>query len=226
MKCASFDIGVKNFAFYVEEFNENEITSITYNTKLYNRDGTISEPISDAITNTCTNGNVVLLEVVDISHDGDVKLSPYIFANMTSVLDKYIDLWNECDVFIIEQQMLFGKLTNPTAVKLAQHCYSYFSIKYNTTKCIYEFPAFQKTQVLGARKIEYTTPKGTTRYKCQTKPQRKKWCITKAIDILNSRDDQITINVITNTKKKDDLCDVICQCQAWKILKYMYNTIK
>ena len=67
---------------------------------------------------------------------------------MTKLLDEYADEWNKCDRFIIEEQLSFGTLLN---IKLAQHCWSYFSIKYGD-KIVLNFPSSNKTQILGAPK--------------------------------------------------------------------------
>ena len=53
-----------------------------------------------------------------------------------------------------------------------------------------------------------------------TKPKRKKWCIQKAMHIFTIRDDKETLDKMKKTKKKDDLSDVLCQLQAYKILTY------
>lgn len=225
MICASFDIGKKNFSFYVEEFNCDSLplTKIAQNKK-YNQDGTPSDEFSGIISEFCLNGRKILLENVDITNgcDPKAKLDPETFHNMTDVLDEYQEIWDHCSVFIIEKQMQFGKQINPMAMKLGQHCYSYFAFKYGRFKEIIEFPAYHKTQVLGAMKIQSSkkTKTGKYSYKAIDKPKRKKWCITKAIEILQSRGDQDSLDQIKASKKKDDLCDVICQLQAWKIIHY------
>jgi hypothetical protein len=65
------------------------------------------------------------------------------------------------------------------ALKLGQHCWSYFSIHYGRSKNIIEFPAYHKTQVLGAEKDKKVTKTGKINYKAVDKPQRKKWCFKK-----------------------------------------------
>jgi len=219
MICASFDIGKKNFSFYIEEFTNTSTEHINFKT-IYEEDGTLSDTHHTLLNNIYQNGTKLVLENTDLTTDCDpsLKLDPKLFKNMTKLLDTFHEYWEICDVFIIEQQMLFGKMTNPMAVKLGQHCYSYFSIKYGDDKRIIEYPAYNKTQVLGAAKIAtgQTTKLGKNKYKSMTKPQRKKWCISEAINVLNTRGDTDTIEQIRKSKKKDDLCDVICQLQSWK----------
>jgi len=225
MLCASFDIDKKNFSFYVEYFNPDSLTSLKIpQSNRYNQDGTPSEEFSGILTKYYINGRKILLENINITDgcDPSIKLDPETFHNMTDVLDKYQEIWDQCSVFIIEKQMQFGKQINPMAMKLGQHCYSYFAFKYGRFKEIIEFPAYHKTQILGAAKIQNAkkTKSGKNSYKAIDKPTRKKWCIAKAIEILEKRDDQVSLDQIKKSKKKDDLCDVICQLQAWKIITY------
>jgi hypothetical protein len=225
MICASFDIGKKNFSFYVEEFAEVDVSSIPIN-KRYNDDGTPTNEFSELLNGVYKNGKRILLENLDITEgcDPKAKLDPETFHNMTDVLDNYSYVWDRCSVFVIEKQMQFGKQTNPMAMKLGQHCYSYFAFRYGRFKQIVEFPAYHKTQVLGAEKIAgKKTKAGKISYKAIDKPARKKWCIKKAREILALRVDDESLEQINASKKKDDLCDVICQLQAWKYLHYLGN---
>jgi hypothetical protein len=221
MICASFDIGKKNFSFYVEEFDDTCDDSIIKQTDKYNANGTPTEEFAGILKKIYKNGRRILLENVDITDgcDPKAKLDPETYHNMTDVLDKYAYVWDMCSVFVIEKQMQFGKQTNPMAMKLGQHCYSYFAIKYGRFKQIVEFPAYHKTQVLGAEKVAGKKGKtGKISYKAIDKPKRKKWCITKAREILELRGDEESLSQINASKKKDDLCDVICQLQSWKYL--------
>ena len=222
MLIASFDIGKKNFSFYVEEYDEKLEYEKIPNSKKYNADGTPTEQFEEILNKVYLNGEKILLENVDITEgcDPKAKLDPETFHNMTDVLDHYSEIWDKCSVFIVEKQMQFGRQINPMAIKLGQHCYSYFAFKYGRFKSILEFPAYHKTQVLGAAKIagQKKTKAGKISYKTIDKPKRKKWCIEKAKEILELRNDQESLGIIKATKKKDDLCDVICQLQAWKAL--------
>ena len=222
---ASFDIGKKNFAFYIEEFDKSEIIKLPRlpNTKRYNADGTTTPDFEKIVKKVCLNGKCILFENKDLT-EGCKKgsyLDPETYHNMTDLLDQYVDYWDQCDAFVIEKQMSFGKRHNTMALKLGQHCWSYFAFKYGRFKEIIEFPAYHKTQVLGAKKIEKITKKGTSKYNSIDKTARKKWSVEKAISILNERKDSDTISSITSAKKRDDLADVLCQLQAFKILVYI-----
>lgn len=216
MIIASFDIGKKNFSFCVEYTQETKRDVLM---NKYRRDGTIHEKFKNRVKETLNNGRLILLSNIDLTSNcvETKKFDPEVYFNMIDELDTHKDIWDLCDVFLIEKQMMFGKHTNPTAVKLGQHCYSYFCLNYGRFKSIIEFPAYHKTQVLGAEK---KLIKG--KYKHMSKPERKKWCISKALEILNDRIDDVSYReFILSSKKKDDLCDVICQLQAYKIMTYL-----
>jgi len=222
---ASFDIGKKNFCFYIEEINLPELLSIQILPidKRYNNDGTPTQDFIINLEHIYKNGKVILLENIDLTQNCNPKLylDFNIFYNINNLLDSYENYWNQCDYFIIEQQMSFGKKNNILALKIGQHCWSYFSIKFNSNQKKYsniiEFPAYYKTQILGSKKDIIKTKNGIIKYKSIDKPKRKKWSIEKALEILSIRNDNDTIKFIKSQKKKDDLADVICQLQAFKI---------
>jgi len=222
---ASFDIGKKNFAFYIEEFDTslfNEIKNIPEQKFRYNIDGTLTDEFKPVLDNICTNGKVILYKNVDLTEnvENNSIINPEYYYNMTDVLNEFSEYWDKCDKIIIEKQMAFGAQNNIMAIRLGQHCWSYFACKYGRDKEIIEFPAYHKTQILGAEKVSVNSKNGI-RYKSMTKPNRKKWCINKAIHIFTLRDDQETLYIMKKTKKKDDLADVLCQLQAYKILNYI-----
>src|SRR5690606_18950028 len=97
-----------------------------------------------------------------------------VLYNLTRLLDKYINYWNLCEYIVIEQQMSFTQKARPNfgygkgkgkgvwskpaakintkAIKIGQHVFSYFVINYMTTKKVFDFPSYYKTQILGAKK--------------------------------------------------------------------------
>lgn len=127
---------------------------------------------------------------------------------MNRYLDTFKDYWIHCSAFVIEQQMGFGRKQNTMALKLGQHCFSYFLFHFATFKQVIEFPAYHKTKVMGA-------PKKMTKY------QRKVWSVEEAIRILMNRGDKDTLNKITSRKKRDDVADVIVQLQSFKFLHFV-----
>lgn len=221
---ASFDIGKKNFSFYIEKIDTSLFASIENLPKKdrYNPNGTCTPEFDKIMKKVYCNGEKVLLKNIDIT-EGTSKTKYFdsdLCHNLTEMLDMYTEYWDKVDYFIVEQQMSFGAKVNTMALKIGQHCESYFMIKYGRGKKVIEFPSYHKTQVLGSEKIEKKTKAGKVSYKNIDKPARKKWSIETAYGILTERDDFDTIEEITTSKKKDDLCDVIVQAQAFKYLHF------
>jgi len=209
---ASFDIGKKNFSFVVEEFDVEllQATERIPKNQRYFKNGTTTPKFRPIIRNVCLNGKILLMDNVDLTK-GCAKgkyLDPKVFLNMIDLLDKYRDYWNKCTAFVIEQQMSWGNRRNIMALKLGQHCYSYFIINYANWKTTMEFPAYYKTQVLGATKK-------------LSKPERKKWSVEKAMSILTERGDIENLSKLSSRKKQDDMADCITQLQSWKYLVYV-----
>ena len=224
---ASFDIGKLNFAFYIEEIDLSKFENIKNisSLKRYNINGTTTEEFRNILDNVYKNGKNILLRKYDLT-EKDVDKDKYfdfnLCYNMVDVLDEYEEYWENVDIIIVERQMSFRKKINTMALKLGQHCESYFINKYGRDIKVIEFEAYHKTQILGAEKILTTSRKS---YKNMSDYARKKWAIEEAFSVLSLRDDYETMSEIGNIKKKDDLCDVIIQLQAFKYLYFVDKTI-
>ena len=203
---ASFDIGKCNFAFYIEEFDADKLSCLKTIPKS-KREGKECEELMSCVY---LNGNKVLYKNLDLTQGTEKGkyLDKKIYMNMITELDKCKEFFDKCSIIIIEQQMSFKAAQNTMALKLGQHCFSYFLFRYGETKEIIEFPAYYKTQILGAPKK-------------LTKPERKKWATEKCVDILMERGDMETLDEIISKKKKDDLADVLIQLQSFKFLRYV-----
>jgi hypothetical protein len=223
--CCSIDIGKRNFSFLVEKFNKTSLLNLPFIPKneRYNADGTTTTNFGNIIQQVCNNGEIVLYKNSDLTQGcaAGSYLDPQTFHNMTELLNEYKEYWDLCDFFIIERQMAFKGVYNTMALKLGQHCYSYFAIMYGTDREYVDFAAYYKTQVLGAKKIKNITKSGKISYKAMNKPSRKQWSIDKAISILTERKDINNSSMLTSKKKADDLADCLTQSQAWKYLNFV-----
>jgi len=214
---AAFDIGKKNFAFAIEYITEGEIQELKDSEKETIKKGKKKLQVINP-EKKFEKGKLVLLENIDLTYDcDDSYLDPRVYKNMIKVLDERKEYWNKCDLILIEQQMSFGRRkTNTMALKLGQHCYSYFSIVFPEIEVL-EFPAYHKTQVLRAPKkfgkIEKTYKNGKT---VLIQDNLKKWSTRKAISILNLRQDSEFLQKLNSLKKKD-ASDCVLMIQA-KIL--------
>lgn len=227
----SIDIGSVNFAFYVEEIDPEAFKKIKNipEKQRYNIDGTPTPGMQKILELVYNNGTTILHKNSDISNNcvKGKKLDQNTFHNMTDLLDSYSDYWDKCSYFIVEQQMAFGKMkSNPKAVQLGHHCQSYFMFRYGRFKQVIEFPAYHKTHVLGCEKMKGKQSKnGNYRWKSIPKPDRKKWSVVKATEILTLRREEKTIQNIKSKNKKDDLADTLTQLQAFKYLFFINLSI-
>jgi len=229
MRIASFDIGKKNFAFYIEEFDENKLKNLITQSQQNNFDikskenGELTEK-SQELLNKIYIGKSILHHNIDLTKLGDDNNLNDIMISMTNTLDYYEDEFNLCDLIVIEEQMSFGKFRNPLAIRLAHHCSSYFINTYRGNKLVLDFHAYHKTQLLGCEKIKVISKKTKkVKYQAISKPQRKKWAIQKAIEICKFRNDETTLNLLQQKKKADDLADTFLQTQAVKFKLLQYN---
>ena len=210
---ASFDIGYRNLAFCVEECNRDAVLQLQKipRNEQYNIDGSTTAGQAEILRQVCRNSKTILLKNTDLTNKPMKVLEPEVFHTLTDLLDEYHEYWDQCDVFILERQMSFKGVYNVSALKLGQHCWSYFGFKYGRFKEIVEFPAYHKTQVLGAPKVKKKTKTGKISYRAMDKPPRKKWAVDKATSILVERNDFKTLSELQSMKKKDDASDCILQ---------------
>lgn len=227
---ASFDIGKKNFCFYIQELSDTEIKELSGINNIprdarYLPDGTPSVEMSNILDEIYMKGKTILHENIDLTENCDSKkyLDTETFHNLTNVLDKYEEYFDRCKYFVIEQQMSFRGRYNTMALKIGQHVASYFYFKYGRFKRVIEFPSFHKTCVLGSKKLLKGKYKnGKLRYKNIDKPARKKWAIVKAQEIMKLRGEEDSILLHPKRGLKlDDFADTFLQLWAFVYLHYI-----
>jgi hypothetical protein len=224
---ASFDIGKKNFAFVIQELDKKFLSALGNIPKIerYNKDGTCTPKFKKILDIVHNHGKIVLIRNLDLTKNCNKKayLDPKVFVNMIDVLDEYKAYWECVEVFLIEQQMNFGKKKrNPMAQKLGQHCYSYFVFNYRDFKKIIDFPSYHKTQILGApKKFGLITKEYKNGKKRDIKDNRKKWSCRVVGDILQRRGDSESFGVWSDTKKQDDISDCVLMINAFAYMKYI-----
>lgn len=200
MIIATFDMGVKNFAFCVEQVPELGEMKITRNK--FTLVGTPTEEYQEQLDMIFNIGNLIEAQKVDIH--GDTIISTCL--NLTNFLNKYSKLWDKVDVFLIEQQMSYGtNNTNVNALRLSQHCISYFMTIYGSFKIIEEFSSTHKTRYLGCQK------ELRKNYRA-----RKNFSQQMALKILTSRNDPF-LTFYSTLDKQDDIADCLLMIQVYKI---------
>jgi hypothetical protein len=124
------------------------------------------------------------------------------YAKFLDILERNWDLFNTCHVLIMERQLPI----NYKAVRISQHILTYFLIKMKNLPqlpMIFEINSTLKTKEHG---IKHLNAHGV-----------KAWSIEYALNILNSRNDVDSLNIINKSKKKDDLADTVTQIEAFCI---------
>lgn len=123
-----------------------------------------------------------------------------VYDNLTKILDQHLDFFLKSHIIIIERQLP----DNYWGIRTSQHIISYFLIKLKDAPLlpiILEIDSRLKLRQLGIRsglpKTEY-----------------KKLLIEKAIELLTMRADKTSLQLLTSSKKKDDIADTICQIEA------------
>ena len=211
---ASFDIGKKNFAFSIEKVYKSRINKLNKFPKKerYNPDGTSTQNFEKELKKLYKCSQTVLVKNHDLTDGCNPKLTldPKTYLNMVKVLDEYTKHWDKCEHIIIEKQMAFRGKYNMMAIKLGMFCYSYFKIKYGDSKTIIEYPAYHKTQVLGAKKVDV-----------KVKYKRKKWAVVRAKEIFDYRKDTVGLEGWGDKKKKDDVSDCALMNITYMYLKFV-----
>jgi hypothetical protein len=207
MWIATVDPGKNNFAFSIEEIDENALVTLKKKLPPKNQRvdiyGELIDVYKNALTELYKASKTILFKTVNISLNKKT-LDQNVFMELTRVLDEHRFYWDKCAFIIIEQQMSFGKNINVMALKIAQHVYSYMIFQYHSFKSVYYFPAYNKTQLLGAPKK-------------LTKPQRKKWAVEKATEVWTLRKDNEALERLKSYKKKDDVSDCLIMSLAFMV---------
>ena len=159
----------------------------------------------DSRTDACQQGKLFFFHNQDFGmrKKGDDMAEGKLMLDISDWLEEQDDIWQKCKIVLIEQQLK----RNPFAQKIEQHVKSWFLHQYRQTIIVLSFSATHKTKVFKAPRM--------------SKPERKKWAIEKAHNILTQRGDTVGLQIMEENKRKaDDLGDVLCMIQAWKILNW------
>lgn len=196
VRIASFDIGRCNFAQYIEEFDSEVINELKtkYSELPKNKQrrvkGEMNEDISEILNKIVLSGKRISTGVYNFTKSNDQGLDKNTRLELLNHLSKFKYIWDDCDIFIIEQQFFntpgFGRTSagsgaNIDAIKMGESTYMWLLDRYPEKEITY-FGSQFKTQIFGAP------------WK-QTKLERKNWAVQKAIEIYNKRQDQEMITL-------------------------------
>lgn len=172
VQIASFDIGIINFAWSITEVNEDVMRVIDFG-------------------------------VISIKENRqDKTITTAMIHNLFTFLETIRSLLSNVSVFLIEQQMNFGKQRNPRALCLSHILRGYLVEHYGyDSNEIIEFPSYHKTHELVHTKMNYR--------------QRKQWSIDYIHEWKESTMTDPLKTKWNQLKKKDDVADTFVQMIAY-----------
>lgn len=165
---ASFDIGKKNFAHYVEELSDFEIETLKNEYKSFanpklKRIDVQHERYPSFLENVYKTGKRIQTGVYDLRNENKENvLDVETRLNIINHIRRFDHVWKQCEVFIIEKQYIKafsgrrrkntqgGSQINVMAIKIAELVLSVLIANYPTATFEYEFGSNNKTQLLNA----------------------------------------------------------------------------
>lgn len=209
MRGLSIDVGIRNLAIYVEEFDPVLLQKYS-NKKIINNDSKKSYKIdinnfnelfdknhlptskyAKILNDVYMNGTCVFIDLVNLTSNENVSakfVTTDILLNLTDYLEKHKSLWDTCSFVIIEQQMNTRFKKNTSAQHIQHHIHSWFIYTYRDFKLFINYPSKNKSQILGApTKVNKKKKNGDIKYEKRDKAQLKKWSENIGLDILGKR---------------------------------------
>jgi len=194
LRIASFDIGKRNFAHYIEDRDFKELLKMK------------GKQIKNDFLK---GGKTIELDVVNLCEKKN-RYNDSIRRNMIQYLDSKYEIFSTVDIFVIEQQFFssFGRKktaqANVDAIKIGECVSTYFTLNFPDAEVV-TFSSTFKTQSLNAPKK-------------MNKIQRKKWAVDKAKEIFRSRGETDMCNIYDyiedNFKKRCDPIKIQAQLKT------------
>jgi hypothetical protein len=200
---AAFDMGLKNFAFAVKDEEDkytllrnialsdslNKTILTTYKKKDLT---TIMTDLQIPLKNKMLKTDMIAL--ILSKNKKKEKNNPIdLGLNLFKIMDSYKHVWDKCETFLIERQMII----NMQALKLSHYLEAYLKIHYPLKK-ILNYNASTKTKKLGAIDLN-------------NKADRKKWTIQYTLQLLDGEN----LTYFQNLTKQDDVADVVCMIESF-----------
>jgi hypothetical protein len=213
MRGASIDIGSKNFAILVEDFDFSDSSKekIVKNSR-YTQNGEPTPKMKGILEKIFMNGNIVFLLKKDFWCDKGKFITCKSLKVLAVFLKTLQNLFLSCDFVLIEKQVQ----KNNNARRIEAHVESFLLnlfLDHNRNTPVIIYPSSNKTRVLGAPKIIVVNG----RKRKMTKVQRKKWSSDVMKNILLKRGDVSTFtNLFVENKKPDDISDCETMLQSFK----------
>lgn len=205
MRIASFDIGKKNLALYVEDFDPSELKQIerVLIKNRFDSKRTPKKEFREMLDKLYLTGRCCFLDVFDVSCGSKGHyIPPETYHQIISILEDHSRIFDDCEIIIFEEQLA---KKNVMATKIAQHIYTWFMVKYGPFRVISPFPASSRNRTLGCQK------KLSDR-------KRKTWASKEGKRLVKLRKDKKMERMfLIHSDKNDDLGDAILDAKAYQL---------
>jgi hypothetical protein len=248
---AAFDIGIKNFAFAVKKGSKftlirhiNLVEDVPLTKTEMNRlkKDELIQMMNDMSIQDETIRRFVAIDkkstesfckrkpkIVDALYKHNRRKYPnYNDADLRlfDVMDSYDHVWQECDVFLLERQML----VNRQALKMCHYLEAYLKLRYTGLRT--QSGGGPKAAKAGTGKRAPSNPAAAQRPRVinynasfktknlgappsQTKPERKLWTVEYVANLLEGQ----LYEYFQQLPKKDDVADTVCMIQSFTTSK-------
>jgi hypothetical protein len=201
MIIAAFDMGLKNFAFAVKADDKYTLLRNTALSDSWNKTTLITYKKEDLIKMMMDlkiplKPKMLKKDMVTLLLSKNKKNPVDLGLNLFKTMDSYKHVWDNCETFLIERQMII----NMQALKLSHYLEAYLKIHYPSKK-ILNYNASTKTKKLGAADLN-------------NKKDRKKWTVQYVLQILDGEN----LAYFQRLSKQDDVADVVCMIESFLVL--------
>lgn len=150
-----------------------------------------------------SNGTILFIDKVDLAPGKkNAKMSDEVINNIMSYIETILDKLETCNVILIERQFKKAGKQNSCCIHLEHLIHTLLIYFFRGTKTkVIVYASKHKTKEFESKKM--------------TKPQRKKWTVEQAGEIMMARQDYDTLKLLSSGKK-DDYADVIMMIQSYK----------
>lgn len=224
MKALSIDVGIKNLAIYIEEFDHLQIQQLKIPENTHDKNNLPTKDYNKFLKKIYNNGKCIFIDLVNLTNGESAKLvTTDILMTLFDYLESKKELFDSCSFVMIEQQMNSRFKKNTSAQHIQHHIESWFIFNYRDFKPVIIYPSKNKGDILGApKKIE--DKKG--KLKKKNKQQLKKWAELLGLSILENRNDKEMLDKVLKFKKRDDVMDALIQLQSIKIKIFIQKKLK
>jgi hypothetical protein len=145
----------------------------------------------------------VMLARIDFVKSEKVATNTIYYSNSIEILKNYLPHFEMCQYILIESQLPI----NYDAVRMSQHIITFLMANLankGVKPMICEIDTYFKSRIFNAPKK-------------MKKPELKKWCRDRALELLQKRGDTEAYNAMVAAGKQDDMGDVVMYCEGWAL---------